>query len=166
MKLAVTGCNGDIGSRVILAALSRGHTVLGIDVAKLPDVLTHLPEDQSARFAFYEADLRDYEAATKLLRGCEGIVHLAAMRTPGDYHVNTHNTNVVISWNILRAAAELGINRVAQASSVNVIPLVWTDRKDFEYFPLDEDHPTRTRVDEPYGLSKVYVPNTPQLFSG
>ena len=38
---------------------------------------------------------------------------------------------------------------------MNVIPLVWTDRKDFEYFPLDEDHPTR--VDEPYGLSKMYV---------
>lgn len=54
---------------------------------------------------------------------------------------------------------QLGINRVAQASSVNVIPLVWTDRKDFEYFPLDEDHPTR--VDEPYGLSKLYVPDTP-----
>nr|VWO96450.1 Nucleoside-diphosphate-sugar epimerase [Ganoderma boninense] len=153
MKLAVTGCNGDIGPRVILAALAQGHTVLGIDIAKLPDVLTHLPEYQSARFAFHEADLRDYEAATELLRGCDGIVHLAAMRTPGDYHVETHNTNVVISWNILRAAAELGITRVAQASSVNVIPLVWTDRKDFEYFPLDEDHPTR--VDEPYGLSKV-----------
>ena len=40
---------------------------------------------------------------------------------------------------------------------MNVIPLVWTDRKDFEYFPLDEDHPTR--VDEPYGLSKVCVPD-------
>ncbi len=36
---------------------------------------------------------------------------------------------------------------------MNVIPLVWTERKDFEYFPLDEDHPCRP--DEPYGLSKV-----------
>lgn len=61
----------------------------------------------------------------------------------------------MLSWNVLRAAAELGITRVAQASSVNVIPLVWTDRHDFEYFPLDEEHPCRP--DEPYGLSKVYV---------
>ena len=52
-----------------------------------------------------------------------------------------------------RDRKQLGINRVAQASSVNVIPLVWTDRKDFEYFPLDEDHPCRP--DEPYGLSKM-----------
>ena len=50
---------------------------------------------------------------------------------------------------------QLGINRIAQASSVNVIPLVWTERKDFVYFPLDEEHPTGT--DEPYGLSKMYV---------
>ena len=92
MKIAVTGCNGDIGPRVILQALAQGHTVVGIDVANLPDVLTRLPEDKAARFAFHEADLRDYEVATELLRGCEGIVHLAAMRTPGDYYVNTHNT--------------------------------------------------------------------------
>lgn len=61
----------------------------------------------------------------------------------------------MISWNVLRAAAELGITRVAQASSVNVIALAWTDHHEFDYFPLDEDHPCRP--DEPYGLSKVYV---------
>ncbi len=92
MKLAVTGCNGSVGSRVVLAALAQGHTVLGIDSAKVPDVLTQLPEEQAARFAFHEANLRDYQVATMLLRGCEGVVHLAAMRTPGDYHVDTHNT--------------------------------------------------------------------------
>ena len=93
MKLAVTGCNGSVGSRVVLAALAHGHTVLGIDsVAKAPDTLTQLTEEQAARFAFREADLRDYKVATTLLRGCEGVVHLAAMRSPGDYHVDAHNT--------------------------------------------------------------------------
>ena len=92
MKLAVTGCNGSIGSRVVLTALAQGHNVLGIDSAKAPAVLTQLPEEQTARFVFHEADLRDYEVATRLLQGCEGVVHLAAMRTPGDYHVDTHNT--------------------------------------------------------------------------
>ena len=92
MKLAVTGCNGSVGSRVALAALKQGHTVVGIDSTQLPDVLKDLPEDQRARFTFHEADLRDYDIATNLLRGCDGIVHLAAMRTPGDYHVATHNT--------------------------------------------------------------------------
>ncbi|KAI0682660.1 NAD(P)-binding protein [Cerioporus squamosus] len=149
MKIAVTGCNGSVGTRVVLSALAQGHTVVGIDSAPVPDALAHLSDG----FAFHQADLREYDAGLGLLEGCDAVVHLAAMRTPGDYVVAAHNTNVVISWNILRAAAELGINRVAQASSVNVIPLVWTERKDFEYFPIDEDHPCRP--DEPYGLSKV-----------
>ncbi|RDX57040.1 NAD(P)-binding protein, partial [Lentinus brumalis] len=152
MKIAVTGCNGSVGTRVVLAALAQGHTVVGIDSAPVPDALTHLDVD-AGRLALHRADLREYDAGLRLLEGCDAVVHLAAMRTPGDYVVAAHNTNVVMSWNILRAAAELGINRIALASSVNVIPLVWTERKDFEYFPLDEDHPCRP--DEPYGLSKV-----------
>ncbi len=97
MRIAVTGCNGSIGSRVVLAALGQGHTVVGIDSAPLPDVLKHLlpeqgPVEQPTKFAFHQADLRDYDTGLGLLRGCEGIVHLAAMRTPGDYVVASHNT--------------------------------------------------------------------------
>ncbi|KAH9945033.1 NAD(P)-binding protein [Epithele typhae] len=153
MKLAITGCNGDVGRPVVLAALSQGHTVVGIDATVPPETLAALLRTRTADFAFHQADLVDYNLALSLLTGCDAVIHLAAMRTPADYAVVAHNTNVVLSWNVLRAAAELGINRVAQASSVNVIPLVWTERKDFEYFPLDEDHPCRP--DEPYGLSKV-----------
>lgn len=97
MRIAVTGCNGSIGSRVVLAALAQGHTVVGIDSAPLPDVLKPLlpeqgPVEQPTKFAFHQADLRDYDTGLGLLRGCEGIVHLAAMRTPGDYVVASHNT--------------------------------------------------------------------------
>lgn len=62
-------------------------------------------------------------------------------------------SNVVLSWNVLRACAELGINRVAQASSVNIITLVFAAASAIEYFPLDENHPCTP--DEPYGLSKL-----------
>lgn len=60
---------------------------------------------------------------------------------------------MVISWNVLRACAELGINRVAQASSVNVLTMVFSNECRFHYFPIDEDHPCEP--DEPYGISKV-----------
>ncbi|KAI0360211.1 NAD(P)-binding protein [Trametes cingulata] len=157
MKLAITGCNGSVGTRVVLAALEAGHTVVGVDSVPcsepLASLLLHKNGHEAARFAFKRVELTDFDAALQALEGAEGIVQLAAVRTPADYKVVAHNTNVVISWNILRAAAELGINRVAQASSVNVIPLVWTDHHDFEYFPIDEEHPCRP--DEPYGLSKV-----------
>ncbi|OBZ72475.1 GDP-mannose 3,5-epimerase 1 [Grifola frondosa] len=145
MKIAVTGCNGDVGTRVVAAARAQGHEVVGIDATP-----ALAPTDKG--YVFVQADLRAYDAALAALRGCDAVVHLAACRTPGDYVAETHNTNVVVSWNVLRAAAELGITRVAQASSVNVVALVWALQPDLDYLPLDEDHPCRP--DEPYGLSK------------
>lgn len=50
---------------------------------------------------------------------------------------------------------QLGVTRIALASSVNVVRLVWSLNPKVEYLPLDEDHPCEP--DEPYGLSKVYV---------
>lgn len=92
MKIAIAGCNGSVGSRVVLAALAQGHTVVGIDSAPIPDVLAHLKGRVDSNVTFHDADVRDYDACLKLLKGCEGVVNLAAMRTPGDYVVEAHNT--------------------------------------------------------------------------
>lgn len=148
MKLAVTGCTGRVGQRVVIAALKQGHAVVGIDVAP-----KDLEFSTNLSFSFIQADLLEYEAARDAFQGCDAIVQLAACSNPGDYVANTHNSNVVINWNILRSAAELGIKRVAQASSVNVVQLVYSLRQDIKYFPIDEDHPCEP--DEPYGLSKL-----------
>jgi len=67
-----------------------------------------------------------------------------------DHHV--HNTNVVGSYNALRAAVENGVTRVCQASSVNAIGLSFSRAAHFDYFPLDEKH--ANYVEEPYSLSK------------
>ncbi|KAJ6577214.1 hypothetical protein B0H19DRAFT_1118688 [Mycena capillaripes] len=149
-KIAVTGSNGSVGKRVVLRALQHGYHVIGIDNSALD---TADGRDLGSNFSFLQADLRDYNETLKAFEGCEAIIHLAAYRQPGDYKVIVHNSNVVISWNVLRAAAELGINRVAQASSVNVITLVYSQQPLFEFFPIDETHPCLP--DEPYGLSKV-----------
>lgn len=157
MKLVVTGCNGRVGRRVVLLALDEGHQVIGVDLSKPSSFI----EDADAQrisayetFSFIKADLREFEQALNALRGCDGVAHLAAYPDPGDYLWQTHNSNVVISWNVLRAAAELGIKRIAQASTCNVVRMVYSKSgAKPEYFPIDEDHPCEP--DEPYGLSKV-----------
>ncbi|KAJ7707802.1 hypothetical protein B0H17DRAFT_533010 [Mycena rosella] len=150
-KVAITGSNGSVGRRVVLRALQeRGYHVVGIDHSPL---VTADDRELGSNFSFLQVDLRDYNETLKALEGCEAIIHLAAYPRPGDYKVVVHNSNVVISWNILRAAAELGIKRVAQASSVNVITMVYSQAPRFEFFPIDESHPCLP--DEPYGLSKV-----------
>ncbi|KAF9234626.1 hypothetical protein BU15DRAFT_52382 [Melanogaster broomeanus] len=149
MKIAVTGCNGRVGRPVVLSALRTGHTVIGIDNVPNEDTVFR----NNPNFTFIRADLTSFEEASKAFNDCDAIVQLASFSTPMDYKVMTHNSNVVITWNVLRAAAELGIERVAQASSVNVLRGLFSTEPQFDYFPIDEHHPNLP--DEPYGLSKI-----------
>ncbi|EJD40198.1 NAD(P)-binding protein [Auricularia subglabra TFB-10046 SS5] len=150
MRIVATGANGRVGSRVVIAALKGGHDVLGIDVTPVPEAASW---KEHPKFDFVQADLRDFQRALELFKGYDAVINLAGVPNPTDYLVEAHNTNVILSWNVLRACAELGINRVAMASSVNAVTLVYSAGPKFHYFPIDEAHPALP--DEPYGLSKV-----------
>jgi len=149
MKIAITGCNGEVGRRVVLWALKDGHTVVGADRVVAQDTEFY----DNPAFSFHQVELKDFDVALKVFEGCDAIIQLAAFRQPMDYMVKVHNDNVVITWNVLRAAAELGIDRLALASSVNVLRGVFSTEPIFHYFPIDENHPCEP--DEPYGLSKL-----------
>jgi nucleoside-diphosphate-sugar epimerase len=119
MKIAVTGCNGRVGRPVLRHALKEGHSVVGIDQA--PSAV----HPQEPQFSYTQADLRDYQQVLQSLRKCDAVLHLAGIPNPLDYLVTAHNTylqftqasdagliempfsNVVVSWNILRSAAEV-----------------------------------------------------------
>lgn len=146
MKIAVTGALGRVGSAVVDYAVSEGHTIVSIDRAPVD------PASAGADGCLH-IDLTDYADAERALVGCDAVIHLAAINGPGrhsDHEV--HNNNVVSSYNVLRAAAELGIERVCQASSVNAIGGRFSRRPQYDYFPVDELHPAY--VDDPYSLSK------------
>jgi UDP-glucose 4-epimerase len=97
--------------------------------------------------------MTDYAAVEHALRGCDALVHLAAIPSPMRHpdHI-VHNNNVVSSYNALSAAARLGINRVCMASSINATGGVYSRRPRYDYFPLDERHPTYN--EDAYSLSK------------
>jgi UDP-glucose 4-epimerase len=97
--------------------------------------------------------MTDYDAFENVLQGCDALIHLAAIPGPGGQpdHI-VHNNNVVSSYNALRAAAQLGIKRVCQASSINAIGGVYSRWPHYDYFPLDEQHSTYN--EDPYSLSK------------
>ncbi|GJJ11567.1 hypothetical protein Clacol_005801 [Clathrus columnatus] len=149
MKIAITGANGIVGRCVVTQATDEGHSVIGIDAVERSEYIV-----KSDKYSFIQADLRDFEVTLKSLRDCGAVIHLAGIRSPGDGRAETHNTNVTISWNVLRAATELGITRIAQASSINAIGLYYNlSPASLDYLPLDEEHPCRP--DDPYSLSKV-----------
>src|SRR2546430_1429965 len=137
MQIAITGGSGRVGRAVIELALSRGHSVVSIDRA--PPAQDAAPPGVTR----VQAELTDYPSFEQALRGCDALVHLAAIPSPRghpDYVV--HNNNVVASYNALCAAAHLGITRVCQASSINATGAAFSRRPRYDYFPLDERHPT------------------------
>jgi nucleoside-diphosphate-sugar epimerase len=78
---------------------------------------------------------------------------MAAIPSPRGFpdHL-VHNNNVVSSYNALSAAAHLEITRVCQASSINATGASYSRWPRYDYFPLDEQHPTYN--EDAYSLSK------------
>lgn len=148
MRILVTGGAGLVGRAVVSLLVERGHDVLAIGRR----------EGIVLDGAGYRAcDILDFEALRKLVRGREAIVHLAAIPSPGMAPASElMQINVSGTFNVFQAAAEEGIERVVQASSINALGYYY-GRVDFpiQYLPVDEEHPTYTT--DPYSFSKGMV---------
>ena len=143
MRIVITGSSGSVGKAIVKLALEQRHDILCMDRVK--------GDDSSA--PFLQVELSEYDTVLKAFEGYEAVIHMAAIPAPGHHpdHI-VHNNNVVSSYNALRAAVEVGIKRVCQASSVNATGLAYSRWPHFDYFPLDEAHPTYN--EDPYSLSK------------
>ena len=112
-----------------------------------------LPAGTEDAVRFLDADLNDLEALTEAIRGCDAVIHLAAFpgptgQPPGVVYAN----NTLTNYNVLYAATSLGIEKVCLASSINALGGIISRRGRFDYFPVDEQHPTYSEDD--YSLSK------------
>jgi nucleoside-diphosphate-sugar epimerase len=147
MRIAITGSTGRVGSAIVDLALADGHSLVCIDRVA-PAAGAERPN-----VTFVQAEMSDYDGLVNAMRDCDTLVHMAAIPGPGHHpdHV-VHNNNVVGSYNALRAAAELGMQRVCQASSINAIGSAYSRLPRYDYFPVDEQHPTYN--EDPYSLSK------------
>ena len=146
MKIAITGGNGDMGSNLIPYLLERGHEVISMDL--------RLPENLWGRQSKHiVVDVNDYGQVVGGFAGADAVVHLAAHRSPLHHPAHqVYQENTVGSYNILAAAAALGIKKVCMASSINAIGGVYSRSPKYDYFPVDEAHPTYS--EDPYSLSK------------
>ena len=126
LTIAVTGAAGAVGSAVVVHLNARGHRVIEID-----------------RVGERPIDVTDYAATVTAVTGADVVVHLAAINTPDAREVETANN--AAAANVMRACLELGIRRLVQASSVNAIGMAFSDAPQFDYFPIDTEHPARTK---------------------
>ncbi|HWO41976.1 MAG TPA: NAD(P)-dependent oxidoreductase [Candidatus Eisenbacteria bacterium] len=144
MKVVVTGGSGRLGRHLVRHLVERGYQVLSLDRAPPPEPLC----------PSWMVDLTRASNLYEALRGAGGVVHLGAYQAPNlAPDTETFANNITATYNVLKAAADLGVKRVVIGSSIAAYgflyaPALWTP----EYLPLDEHHPCRPQ--DPYGLSK------------
>src|SRR5438105_5065101 len=115
-KIVVTGGAGFVGSHLVDRLLAEGAPdIVAIDNLSR-GTLEHLAHLRSEpRFRFVELDIRDLARVEAELDGASVVYHLAAQSTVMggvrdiDY---TFSTNVVGTFNVLRASARQGVRRV------------------------------------------------------
>jgi UDP-glucose 4-epimerase len=160
MQIAVTGASGELGRALVPYLLEQGHAVIGID--RFVPSVSFVTSAHTARAVI--ADLTDFGQVVASLRECDAVIHLAAHRSP----VNApdpvvYNENTASSYNVLSAASALGIQRVCLASSINAIGGVFSRSPRYDYFPVDEQHPTY--AEDPYALSKWVLEQQADAFA-
>ena len=124
-KVLITGVAGFIGSHLLSRALKEGYTVIGVDnflTGRMSNIEAVLAEDSeySSRFQLIREDIRHLDVMKDLSRGCDFILHEAAIGSvPWSIKdpMLTHETNLTGFLNILESARLNGIRRVIYASS-------------------------------------------------
>jgi nucleoside-diphosphate-sugar epimerase len=120
-RVLVTGGAGFIGSHLIERLLRDG-----FDVRVLDNFATGRRSNLSGwrqDVELVEGDVQSFERAHAAVRGCEFVLHQAALpsvpRSIGD-PLTTNATNVVGTLNVLLASRDSGVRRVVYASSSSV----------------------------------------------
>ena len=156
MTALVTGAHGFVASHLVAALLARGDAVRVLDRPdpRLDDTgglrrsaldLLGLREDVELA----EGDLRDAEAVSAAIAGCDSVFHLAAQTIVGvarDSPLETFEVNVRGAWNVFEACREHGVERVVFASSDKAYGAS-------PQLPYHEDFPLRAA--HPYDASKA-----------
>src|ERR1700751_1953095 len=121
MKVLVTGGGGFVGSHLVEGMLDDGH-----EVRVLVNFATGRRENLlglDSHIELIEGDIQSYERVHNAVRGCEIVLHQAAMpsvpRSVQD-PLTSNASNVIGTLNVLLAARCRGVRRVLFASSSSV----------------------------------------------
>lgn len=168
-RVIVTGGSGLAGKWVVENLVEHGHEVMNLDRVPMAKrtartLITDIT-DAGQVFNALASSTAPVEFADDLEpKPIDAIVHFAAipriMVTPDN---EVYRINVMGTYNILDAAAKLGIRKVILASSETTYGVVFAHRhRDPAYFPLDEDYPVDPM--DSYATSKVVNEVTAKAF--
>lgn len=149
MRIAVVGATGNVGQALLPELQRAGHEVVGI--------ARRVPEHGAGADEWLRADIAE-DDLSPLLRGIDGVVHLAWQLQPSRHPERTWRVNVRGTERVLAAVARAGTPVVVHASSVGAYAPSPDDRR------VDEEWPTSGVPTSPYSREKAYLERVLDVF--
>lgn len=148
MNILVTGGAGFIGSNIVDAYLERGHEVSVVD-----NLISGSLDNLNSKVNFFRMDIRDPQMTRIFKQKRFDVVnHLAAqmdVRHSVADPMFDASVNIVGTLNVLENCIKAGVKKVIFSSTGGAV------YGEQDYFPADEQHPTRPL--SPYGIAKLAV---------
>jgi UDP-glucose 4-epimerase len=148
VNILVTGAAGFIGSHLADALINEGHAVSIID-----DLSMGKKENINPKAAFYQLDIRSEQLNGLFAeKKFDVVMHQAAqmdVRKSVADPLFDASVNILGTLNLLENSRIHGVKKFMFASTGGAI------YGEQEYFPADEQHPTRPL--SPYGIAKLAV---------
>jgi len=151
-RILVTGADGFIGSHLTEALVRQGFDVRAFVFYNSFNSwgwLDRCAPDVEGHFEVFAGDVRDPYGIRAAMRGCDAVLHLAALiAIPYSYH-SPHayvDTNVKGTLNVVQAARDLGVSRVVHTSTSEVYGTA-------RFVPITEEHPLQGQ--SPYSATKI-----------
>ena len=152
----VTGGAGFIGSHTSVELLNAGYDIIILDnfVNSKPESLKRIKELTGKDFKFYQADIRDEEAMTKVFaeNKIDAVIHFAGLKSvPQSIKepLNYYDNNIAGTVCLCRVMDKAGCNKLVFSSSATVYGSKNPS-------PLREDMPTGGTTN-PYGTTKYFI---------
>ena len=132
--ILVTGSSGLLGRHVATALTDAGHAVTGLDLS---------PPPAGAAWRHVGAEATELAAVAELARGCDALVHIAAVPRPtGRAAADVFRINMAAMYAATEAARLMGVGRFIYASSFSVLGYPFFEKPFLPpYLPVDEGHP-------------------------
>ena len=150
MKILVTGSSGFIGSHLSEYLVKRGHQVVAFDRYNSNNHYGWLEKSNyKNKIKFILGDIRDYDSVNKAMKGCNNIIHLAALiGIPYSYVSPTAyiKTNIEGTFNVLESAKNLKVKQVIVTSTSEVYGTALSKK-------LSENN--ELKAQSPYAASKI-----------
>ena len=115
VKIFLTGASGFVGSHLAQSLIAAGHEVVAH--YRSPQLLN---SKSKHNLQVWSGDLNDVQSLAKRLQGIDSVIHCAAEMKLWNSKKALHETNVLMTQHILKAAKQAGVAQCIYMSDASV----------------------------------------------